>query len=465
MKEKVLNNILEHKLIERGDNILVGVSGGPDSMALLYVLLDIKRDIEFNIYIAHVNHGVRGEDALSDELFVKSIGKTLDIPYFSREVNMNEYAKEKGISSEEAGRELRYSFFREILSNLGGGKIAVAHNMNDQAETLIMRFLRGTGIDGLNGMRFRNEDIIRPVLNINRSQIEHYVSENNIKTVLDKTNLETIYNRNKIRLNLIPYIEENFNPNIVNTLWRTSQTCISDSQFLEEYSEKRYNIVVKRESKSSIILHGDKFIEENKSIQQRIIRNCINKINGSLQGISEKHTSSVVNLFMNMETGKEIHLHNNIIAKTSYYDFIIEKANMDSKSIDYFYTIDINNITYLSELDYYFLWEVVSAENVKFKNNDPNIKYLDFDKIKGSMHIRNRKPADRFTPFGMKGTKKLKDYFIDEKVSRELRDTIPLLVDEDTIIWVVGYRTNDLYKVTSNTKKILIVKLQQGGLK
>lgn len=143
VKDKILHTIKEHRLIEKNDNIVIGLSGGPDSMALLYILLDIKEEMDFNIFIAHVNHGVRGEEALADEKFVESLAKELNLPYYSKTVNMDEYAKEKGLSSEEAGRAIRYGFFREILSEIGGGKIAVAHNKNDQAETLLMRFLEG----------------------------------------------------------------------------------------------------------------------------------------------------------------------------------------------------------------------------------------------------------------------------------------------------------------------------------
>ena len=185
--------------------------------------MDIREIIDFNIYIAHLNHGVRGKEALEDQLFVEQLAKKLGLTCYSKTVNMDEYAKKTGLSSEEAGRKLRYDFFREILDKIGGGKIAVAHNKNDQAETLIMRFFRGTGIDGLKGMEYISDDIIRPILGIEREEIERYLKKKNIETRIDKTNLEPIYNRNKIRLELIPYIEENFNSNIIDTLWRTSR--------------------------------------------------------------------------------------------------------------------------------------------------------------------------------------------------------------------------------------------------
>ncbi len=456
MKDKVLSTIREYNLIQEHDNIVVGVSGGPDSMALLYVLLEIRDVINFNIHIAHVNHGVRGEDAKSDQLFVEKIASKLNLPYYTINVNMIEYGKEKGISSEEAGRELRYGFFREILYNLGGGKIAVAHNMNDQAETLIMRFLRGTGIDGLKGMDFITKDIIRPILGIDRKEIEAFIEKNNIETVLDKTNLESVYSRNKVRLELLPYIEENFNPNIINTLWRMSRISSLDSSFLEEFSERRYNIIVKNKDKHSIILDGDKLLQEHKSIQQRIIRYSILKINDSLQGITETQISSVINLFLNSDTGKKIHLSNNIIVRISYGDLIIEKA-MKKEVKKYHFSLKSPGSNDIDEIGYSFNIEIFSMYDGFTINKGTNIKYFDFDMVKGNLSVRNRLDGDRLVPFGMRGTKKLKDYFIDEKVPKEIRDKVPLVVDDENILWVVGYRINDLYKITKKTKTILAI--------
>lgn len=462
MKDKVLEVVKKYKLIEEGDNIVLGLSGGPDSMALLYVLLDIKKAIDFNIYIAHLNHGVRGKEALEDQLFVEQLAKKLGLTCYSKTVNMDEYAKKAGLSSEEAGRKLRYDFFREILDKIGGGKIAVAHNKNDQAETLIMRFFRGTGIDGLKGMEYISDDIIRPILGIEREEIERYLKKKNIETRIDKTNLEPIYNRNKIRLELIPYIEENFNSNIIDTLWRTSRICSIDSDFLEQYAQKSYNSMVKKKLKDSIILDGEKFVEEHESIQRRIIRNCILDIKGDLQGITEKHILDVLMLFLERGTGKSIDLIDNIIAKTSYDEFIIEKKYIIEQKKDYMYKLDMEGTTYIDEIGYSFNVKVLPVTDIdKIDKNKRFIKYFDYDKIKGDLYVRNRKAGDRFVPYGMKGTKKIKDYFIDEKIPKDKRDSIPLLTDDENILWIVGYRSSELYKITPNTKRVLVVSLNK----
>lgn len=457
LKKEVLSIVKEYSLINKDENIVVGVSGGPDSMALLYVLLEIKDEIGFNIHIAHINHGVRGVAADNDQLFVERIARQLDLPYHTKNVDMIVYGKEKGISAEEAGRELRYGFFREILQSYGGGKIAVAHNMNDQAETLLMRFIRGTGIDGLKGMEFILGDIIRPILGIRRNEIEDYIKDNNIETVLDHTNLMPIYTRNKVRLELIPYIEENFNPNIINTLWRTSTISMVDSNFLEKHSKERYNEIVKKQDKDTVILDGKKFLEEDRSIQQRIIRSAILKINNSLQGISEPQISNILNLFLTFNTGKQCHISSNIVGRTSYEDFIIEKNGIKEEK-DYLYEINLVGITSIKDLGYSFDVGIITKEEFENIDKIKNTTCFNFDIIKGNLKIRNRKNGDKIIPFGMNGTKKIKDYFIDEKIPKELRDKIPLLVDDENILWVVGYRTSEKYKVNEDTKRVLVIK-------
>lgn len=453
IKDRVIDEIKKYNLIENGDNIVVGVSGGPDSMALLYILIEFKKEVDFNIHIAHVNHGVRGEDALKDQNFVKEQAMKLGLAYYSRDVDMIQYGREIGVSSEEAGRALRYGFFREIISKLGSGKIAVAHNKNDQAETLIMRFMRGTGIDGLKGMEFISKDIIRPILGISREDIEDYIINENIDTVADMTNFQTIYNRNKVRLELIPYIEENFNPNIIHTMWRMSEISSLDSDFLNEYTKEIYKKAVKIESKHRISLDLNIILKLHPSIKQRLIRQSILNINQSLQGITEAQISNAIDLIDKKKTGKEVHLSNKIVVRTDYNNVIVERKL--EKKEEYFYEIPDFGLVNLQEIGYSFNIALISMEDYKSLERDTDSQYFDSDQIVGNLAVRNRRPGDRFIPFGMSGSKKLKDYFIDEKISKDLRDKIPLLVDRESILWVIGYRTDEKYRITSKTKTVL----------
>lgn len=453
MISKVHKNILDYNLIKKDDTIVVGVSGGPDSMALLYVLLELRRVFSYKILVAHVNHGVRGEEALADQLFVESKAEELNLPYYFKNVDMNGYAKEKKISSEEAGRELRYGFFREILKSHKNGKIAVAHNKNDQAETLLLRIMRGTGIDGLKGMEFISEDIIRPILNISREEIESFIDSQGIETVLDKTNLVPIYNRNKVRLELLPYIRDNFNPNIVNSLWRLSQISEIDSDYLNKTAEEKYNFIVKNVDKHSIIIDNNLLSREASSMKLRIIRLAIFKILGSLQGISEQNIQDVIDLHENNKTGKQIDLPGGVISRLSYNDLIFEKIDKGFVK-DYSYSLRLGENLFP---DLGLSLDLSLIDKELYDSNQRNKKYFDYELIKGKLNIRNRRNGDKFIPFGMKGSKKVKDYFIDEKIARDKRDRISLLTDDENIIWIVGFATSDLYRVTENTKKILVV--------
>lgn len=458
MEDKIFNTVKEFELINKDDNIVLGLSGGPDSMALLYVLIAIKEKIDFSIFIAHVNHGVRGKDALKDEEFVKNLANSLKLPFFSKRVDMVKTARLEGISQEEAGRKLRYGFFREIIKTIGKGKIAVAHNKDDQAETLLMRIIRGTGIDGLKGMDYKIDDIIRPILNIYRFEIEDYIKHKGIETVLDKTNLQSIYTRNKVRLELIPYIENNFNPNLIDTLFRLSENAARDIDLLNKVTDERYKSLVKERTSSKVLFEYKFYENELKAIKARVIRKAILELNKNLQGIEEVHILSVIELFDKRETGKSIDLPFNIRARVSYDDLIIEKEviNEELPSQDKSFNLQLGE-NIIQEYGLEIKLEIIKPEEVDFKNKAENIQYFDFDKVKGKIAIRSRKDGDSFHPFGMKGRKKLKDFFIDEKIARNLRDTIPLLVDKESIIWVIGYRTSETYKIDKDTSKVLRV--------
>lgn len=457
MRRKFRETIDKYKMIEKGDHIVVGVSGGVDSMALIDLLVGIQDEYGFNIYVAHVNHGVRGQDAKKDQAFVEDYAKKMDLPFHTIDVDMDGYAKENRITSEEAGRILRYGFFNEILDGVGGGKIAVAHNLNDQAETLIMRFLRGTGIDGLKGIEYRNQNIIRPILGITREELESYIEEENIEIREDMTNFQPIYTRNKIRLEIIPYIEKHFNPNIIRTLERTAALAEIDSSFLEKHSKKRYNSIVQKEDEEEVNLNCKLFKQEDLSIQQRIIRKAILKVNGTLQGISEAQVSQVIDLFISGETGKQVDISNDMIARISYNDLIIKKEEKEIGKYDYI----LENGSYIEEIGYKIYTRMFELGESEGLARLENARYFDADKIEGQLRVRNRKNGDRFIPFGMKGNKKIKDYFIDEKIPRSDRDRIPLIVDDNEILWVVGYRTSELYRVTGDTERILEIKFER----
>lgn len=459
MKEKVRKNIIDKELVNPGDSLVVGVSGGHDSMSLMYILNDLKEEFGYKLMIAHVDHGVRGDMARRDMDFVENQAEKLGLKFYGRQVDMDGYAREHNISSEEAGRILRYSFFRDILKEEGQGKIVVGHNRNDQAETLIMRFIRGTGIDGLKGMDYEYKDIIRPILNITREEIEAYIEDEGIPVVIDHTNLENIYTRNKVRLDLIPYIEKEFNPNFINVLWTLSENAAGDVKFLDDYTQEAYqrNLIVADDQRIELEIEGIK--SENIAIAQRIMRLALENLLGSLQGFGEVHIADMIDLLMSARTGKAIDLPNDIKVYIDYNKLIISRGKKEVEIAgDYSYELKLGS-NKLEEIGLELKLEILDLDDYKQEENKSNIKVFDYDKLKGRLYIRNRRPGDRFRPLGMKGSKKIKDYFIDEKISREKRNQLPLLVDEKSIIWVLEHRISDTYKIDRDSERLLVVEI------
>lgn len=463
MDKKVLSTIKKYNLIKTDDNIIVGVSGGPDSMFLLSVLYNLKKEISFDIIVCHINHGTRGIETDKDEEFVRRFCKHKDLDFYSIKVDMNGYAKEKNISSEEAGRELRYNFFRKILKQYDNkGSIAVAHNKNDQAETMIMRFLRGTGIDGLKGMDFKSKDIIRPILDIKREEIEKYILEKDIDVRIDKTNEMDIYRRNKIRLNLIPELQTEYNPSIIDTLYKTSRIMNMDSDFINNYAYNIFNNIKTKISKEEISLDINEFSKNHKAIQYRIIRLAIENIIGHLKEIEQIHIELVIKLIENNNTGKKIDISNGLEVYIDY-DILKIRIKNEKQKKDLNYKLNLNDVNYIKELDLEISFKITNEKIKKINKKDMFIKYFDYDKIEDGLYIRLRKSGDKFKPLGMKGSKKLKDFFIDEKISRDKREKTPLIYDNKGILWVVGNRISEDYKIDSNTKKFLMISIKNRG--
>lgn len=299
MKNKVLNTIKKYNLIESGDKIILAVSGGPDSISMLDILNNIKNDknidINFEIIVAHVNHMIRKE-AIEDEKYVREFCKKRKIEFYSKSIDVQKIANNNKIGTEEAGRKARYEFFDEILKKTNSNKIAIAHNKNDSVETVIMHILRGSGISGLKGIEPRREKYIRPLIDCERKEIEKYCNENDLKPKIDKTNFENVYTRNKIRNVVIPYIKNEFNENIIETISRLSKLVSEEEDYMERQIKKVYEDILIIEGKKEIQLDLKKFNNQEKVIKSRLIIYTITRIFGSSEGIEKIHIEDIIKL-------------------------------------------------------------------------------------------------------------------------------------------------------------------------
>jgi tRNA(Ile)-lysidine synthase len=441
IKEKFIQSIKKHKMIEKGDAIVVAVSGGPDSIAMMHLLLSIKESFQLKLYGVHLDHVTREGQSTLDANFVRGFFDKYAIEGHFFKKDIGEYAKELNISFEEAGRLERYRLLNEVMEKTNADKIALGQNLNDQGETLLFRLFRGTGLDGLTGIDYKRDDyIIRPILDLTRKEIERYCEEEALETRQDHTNLERVYSRNRIRLDIIPYIKEHFNNKIEKALWRTSKLLTEDQMLIDQVVNRymEHHVSLK---KGKYIINIEAFNNEMKALKSRVIREIFYRLKGDLEGVSFKNIESILKLIEKGQTGKE----------KVFYNI---KCVINYKQVEFYKEDSVNT----EKTDRKLLLEVINnSEKIKLTANPLEI-YVDYDKIQGEIFIRHRKPGDRFRPLGMKGSKKIKDYFIDEKIALDKRDEIPLVCDEENIIWVVGYRMSESYKITNKTQKVLHIK-------
>lgn len=454
MIEQIRKNLTNQIGIREGQNIVLGLSGGPDSVFLFHVLRVLQDEMGFHLICAHINHMYRGDDADHDEAFVVSICQHYNIECLVLRKNASEYAKELKMTVEEAGRVIRYGFFRKVLKEKGDGFIATAHNLNDQVETVLHRIIRGTGIDGLVGMTMKSNDIIRPVLEIRRKEIEHYLHQHSYDYCEDKTNEQLIYGRNRLRLDLIPYIENEYNSKFSDSLIRLSRSASQDHDLLYKLTLDAYN-ELGNSVKGQIHINLSGFNALNDGLRSRLIRMAIEKLKGNTINIQYSNIESGVALCELEETGKCLDLPGNIVLEIAY-DKIIIKNKAEVKDFEYNITVGIP--VFISEINLEL--NCYETKNPNFAKKDNKIA-IDYDKIVGNLKVRTRRYGDAFTPLGMNGTKKLKDFFIDEKIPREQREEIPIVTDDKEIIWVAPYRMSEHYKIDDTTKRIIVIEIKE----
>ncbi|KRQ86672.1 tRNA(Ile)-lysidine synthase [Caloramator mitchellensis] len=452
MIDKVLGFIKKNKMIECGDKIVVGFSGGPDSTALLHVLDRLKEELNIEIFAVHINHMIRGEEASRDEEFSRKFCKRFNIPFYSFRIDVLKMAKEMGLSSEEAGRVARYDSFDMVLRKVGANKIALAHNKNDQAETVIMKFLRGAGLKGISGISPVRDNIIRPILICTREEIEKYCIENALNPVIDSTNEEAIYLRNKVRLQLMPYIKENINENIIDSLFRMADIFRDEEGYMETQSINEF----KRLNRDGWI-EIDSFLNLHIALKRRIIRHMIKEVKGDLNAIENIHIEECLNLIQRNETGKSVILPKGLVGEISYGRFRI-KISENKDEVEY--KLEIPGEIYSSEFKIKVVAEIIEINENLIETQF--IKFFDYDKIKGDILLRNRREGDFIYPKGMNGRKKLKDLFIDKKIQKDERDRIPLIAINNEILWAYNIRDTKNYKIDNNTKRVLKIKIERG---
>ncbi|MGV8905142.1 MAG: tRNA lysidine(34) synthetase TilS [Acetobacterium sp.] len=463
MEKKVISYINEEKILMAGDHVLIGVSGGADSLALLYFLDKYANDLGLNIGAAHLHHGLRGEAADADEDFVKNFCREKAIPFFSRQRDIRKIAVDEKISIEEAGRNERYNFFSWIAQANGYNRIAMGHHINDQAETLLMRLIRGTGIKGVSGIKsIRDGLFIRPFLCLEKTEIISYCGENHLAYRTDATNFQKDVTRNKIRLDIMPMIRE-INPKAEVHFNDFTKIAFEYEAFFEDYVDLIQDRLLNVE-KDRVLLDRDQWLSEKPVVQKEILRRAIYKFKGSLMEIEYNHITAFYSLLKSNKTRWELHFPHDIRIIRRYERIMVtnkeEKINKPLTPIE----IRPNKTWIFSEKRLILETKLINQQQFKeisyffskeIKNHSE--KYFDYDKIGCVLNLRSRKPGDFFHPVGVSGRKMIKKYFIDKKIDRNLRDEIPLLAMNSEILWIIGYGINNRLLADAESKNILKV--------
>ena len=415
-------------MIGQGDFIAVGVSGGADSVCLLLLLCELKQEYDLELCAVHINHGIRRE-AFKDQEFVENLCRRRKVPWITFSEDVKGIAEKQSMSLEEAGRMIRYRCFRKVLDMHGGGKIAVAHHQNDQAETMLYRMSRGTGIQGLKGMEAVRADVIRPLLCLKKEEILAYLKEKGQDWMEDASNEDNTFARNKIRNQVIPALTK-VNARAVEHIVSLSEEIEEWSRYLEEQLSEAWKACVKQEGKGSLIDTG-RFLEEPEPIRRLLAKQVIEQTAGR-----KKDIESFCDLAFR-ETGKSIDLPYGLIGRKTYGGLLVEEKQTRAET-------GTAGQLVLTETDRY----------EKMEEKDFT-KIIDYDKIDKDIQLRYRKPGDFFV-FSKDGkSKSLSRFFIDQKIPREERDRIPLAADGSRIIWIIGHRLSEFYKVSEKTKRYL----------
>ena len=423
----------KHHMIGQGDFIAVGVSGGADSVCLLLLLCELKQEYDLELCAVHINHGIRRE-AFKDQEFVENLCRRRKVPWITFSEDVKGTAEKQSMSLEEAGRMIRYRCFRKVLDMHGGGKIAVAHHQNDQAETMLYRMSRGTGIQGLKGMEAVRADVIRPLLCLKKEEILAYLKEKDQDWMEDASNEDNTFARNKIRNQVIPALTK-VNARAVEHIVSLSEEIEEWSRYLEEQLSEAWKACVKQEGKGRLIDTG-RFLEEPEPIRRLLAKQAIEQAAGRKKDIEKVHIQSFWDLAFR-ETGKSIDLPYGLIGRKTYGGLLVEEKQTRAET-------GTAGQLVLTETDRY----------EKMEEKDFT-KIIDYDKIDKDIQLRYRKSGDFFV-FSKDGkSKSLSRFFIDQKIPREERDRIPLAADGSRIIWIIGHRLSEFYKVSEKTKRYL----------
>ena len=446
IEQNILKFIDDNHLIDIGDKILVALSGGADSVFLISFLLKYKKRLGVDLSAFHLNHKLRGKNSDRDEKFCKEFCSERKIEFISVSKDVKSYAEKNKISVEEAGREIRYSELNKAAKKNNCSKISTAHNSSDNVETILLNFFKGTGLKGMVGIPVKRGNIIRPILSLNSDEIRKYLKQNKIPFRVDESNLSSDYERNFLRNEVIPKLKERLSTRLEEKIGNTSKIIFDINLFVEKQIEPIQKKAVRFDG-NKLKLNSKEIAKLDKSLVSIFLKDVIEN-NFDIE-LSSENIYSLIDL-MNIQTGKSVRLKENIVASKERNEIIIGEK-LYSLNENAVYTIKVgekikvynNTISILK----------VSRKNIKL-TSDKSVEFISGDSVAEEFQIRRWKSGDKFYPIGMKGSKKISDFLADEKIPSYKKQEQPVLSNADKIVWVIGLRLDERFKVTPGTKTI-----------
>lgn len=452
-------------MIENSETVVVAVSGGADSLALLYGLHALRAQLNCQLHVAHLNHCLR-PDADADADFVQQHAVHLELPCTVQHADVPHLVKQWKLSVEASARKARYQFYEDVCAQIRATKVALGHHQDDTAETVLMNLIRGSGSTGLKGIApVRAVKFIRPLSGFTRQQIEAFLTAIDVTPRHDSTNTDTRYLRNRIRHELIPQLESSYNPNIKTGLSRTADVLGAESEYLDTVAQEAFEACRIQGPHKNVVLDRVKFRQYHIALQRRILRQSVSEMLGDMSDLYFANCEAMLNLVEENTPNSVLALPNDLQFRRAYQQLIFERKSVGTECFTYPLTIvgktyiETLNTEITAELGNVGSHESVTLPDGKFK------AIFDYEKLRQvfaepsletcPLTVRNRRQGDRFQPYGMRGTKKIKDFLIDAKVPRYKRDSIPLLVRGDEILWVIGYTTSESFKIGHDTRQYL----------
>lgn len=458
--ESVRKTIMRNRLLEKGETVLAAVSGGCDSVFLLRSLSLLRDDLQIELKVAHLNHMLREKEAGRDAEFVKRLSRELSVGCHVESKDVKAFAEKQNLSLEEAARRCRYDFLDSARQNTAAHKIALGHTADDQAETLLLRLFRGSGITGLASMVPKRDCIVRPLLNLRRNEIREYLDRKGLPYVDDSSNLDMRFRRNIIRHKVIPMIESQINPSVVSVLARTASVLSEEDALLDARAQKDLKRVGRREG-PNLRLDVKPILRMPGARRRRLLRAAVEAVKGDLRNISSVHIGKVLELIHSGSAGSRIDVHSLEVYRD--YDSILLGRNLSPSAPRYERPVNVPGITIVEEVDLALLSSFTNRADVEPEHPERNKAYFDFDELLLPLSVRNRRPGDRIVPFGRRKPKKLKKVLIDDKVSRRVRDTTPIVVDRGGVLWMPGGRRSGRAAITPKTERILCIEARKSS--